>query len=241
MRYAGLDGRGTLTWVGRLRTLGQSLALRWRRPPPANPTAVECPQLPVGATARKALRWSAESSPPWLHAHVLRTYSWARLLGEAAGLEPDDELLFVACTLHDLGLTDRYAPDPGECFAFAGARHARNLLVAEGLPAEWAARVADAITLHLEVHVSLRQGVESKLLRDGAAFDVLGLGRRGITGEAQRAVLRAYSREGLGAPLAERLRAAARNAPGSRMAFYCRRIDFAGRAARVRLPEEDAR
>ena len=190
---------------------------------------------------RTALRWSAESSPQWMHAHVLRTYSWARLLGEASGLQPNDELLFVACILHDLGLTDRYAPEPGECFAFAGARHARKLLVAEGLPAEWAARVADAITLHLEVHVSLRQGVEPKLLRDGAAFDVLGIGGRNITREAQRAVLRAYSREGLGAPLAERLRAAARDAPDSRMAFYCRRIDFAGRAARVRLPEEDAR
>ncbi|HEX9575097.1 MAG TPA: HD domain-containing protein [Myxococcales bacterium] len=176
-----------------------------------------------------------------MHAHVLRTYSWARLLGEASGLQPNDELLFVACILHDLGLTERYAPEPGECFAFAGARHARKLLLAEGLPPAWAARVADAITLHLEVHVSLRQGVEPKLLRDGAAFDVLGIGGRSITREAKRAVLRAYSREGLGAPLAERLRAAARDAPDSRMAFYCRRIDFAGRAARVRLPEEDAR
>ncbi len=225
MSYPGLDGRGRLTWAGRLRVLGQSLLLRRRRPPPAIPTVVECPRLPAGPTARTALRWSAESSPPWLHAHVLRTYSWARLLGEASGLQPNDELLFVACILHDLGLTERYAPEPGECFAFAGARHARKLLLAEGLPPAWAARVADAITLHLEVHVSLRQGVEPKLLRDGAAFDVLGIGGRSITREAKR----------------ERLRAAARNAPDSRMAFYCRRIDFAGRAARVRLPEEDAR
>lgn len=240
MSYPGLDGRGTLTWPGRLRLVTQSLALRWRRSPPPGRTAVECPTLPAGSTARCALRWSAECSPPWLHAHVLRTYCWARLLGEAAGLEPEDELLFVASMLHDLGLTDRYPPDLGECFAFAGARHARKLLVAQGLPAQWAARVADAIALHLEVQVPLRQGVESKLLHDGAGLDVLGLGRRRITSEARRAVLRAYSREGLGAPLAERLRAAARNAPGSRMAFYCRRFDFAGRVARVRLPEEDA-
>ena len=240
MRYPGLDGRGALTGLGLLRVTAQSLALRWKRPPPPTPVGVECPRLPGGITARKALRWSEESSPAWLHAHVLRTYCWARLLGEAVGLKPDDELLFVACALHDLGLTDRYAPEPGECFAFAGARHAQRLLVGEGLPWEWAARVADAIALHLEVRVSLRRGIESKLLHDGAGLDVLGLGTRGITREAKRAVLRAYSREGLGAPLAQRLRAAAQNAPGSRMAFYCRRFDFAGRAARVRLHEEDA-
>ncbi len=90
------------------------------------------------------------------------------------------------------------------------------------------------------MRVSLRQGVESKLLRDGAAFDVLGLGGWGIARDTRRAVLRAYSRDGFGAQLAQSLRAAARTAPGSRIGVYCRSFDFAGRAERVRFPEESA-
>ena len=241
MGYPGLDTHGGLTSLGRLRILGLSMSMRWRSSPPPAQRAAVLPALPTGTLARRALKWSADASPPWLHAHVLRTYSWGRLLGEAAGLKPDDELLFVACALHDLGLTERYAPDPGECFAFAGARQARRLLEAEGVPAPWAARVADAVVLHLEVDVALRRGVEAKLLHDGAALDVLGLGGKSVTPEAKRAVLGAYSREGFGPLVADRLRAVAANAPESRLAFFCRRIDFAGKAARVRLPEEDAR
>lgn len=241
MSYAGLDERGALTWAGEVRLVAQSMLVRWRRraPPPVS-APVECPPLPEGATARAAMRWSLECSPPWLHAHVMRTWCWARLFGDAAGLRPDDELLFTASMLHDLGLTDRYAPEAGECFAVTGARHARRLLMAEGVPAEWAGRVADAIVLHLEVQVPLRRGVEAKLVHDATAFDVVGIGGRNITREARRAVLRAWSREGFGAPLAKKLRAVARDAPRSRMAFYCRRIDFAGRVERVRFPEEQA-
>jgi hypothetical protein len=238
MEHRGLDARGTLTSLGKLRALAQSMALRWRKGPAAGQPVRDCPPLPTGVAARKALAWSAESSPPWLHAHVLRTYCWGQLLGEAAGLQPDAELLFVACALHDLGLTELYAPEPGECFAFAGARHARKLLVADGVPQVWAERVADAIALHLDVHVALTQGVEAKLLSNGAALDVLGVGGRGVAPDTRRAVLRAYSREGFGPKLAEAVLAAARNAPGSREAFYCERGNFAGRAAKTRLPEE---
>ena len=65
-----------------------------------------------------------ETSPPFLFNHSMRTYLFGALLGK--DLAFDHELLFLACILHDLGLTDRYAGE--KPFEIEGAEAARKFL-----------------------------------------------------------------------------------------------------------------
>src|SRR5580700_5720329 len=53
------------------------------------------------AKAANALAQSA--SAPYLYNHAVRTYLFGALIGRAAKLKVDEELLFLACVLHDLG------------------------------------------------------------------------------------------------------------------------------------------
>ncbi|WP_371287046.1 HD domain-containing protein [Mycobacterium sp. PS03-16] len=44
-------------------------------------------------------------SPEYLANHCVRSYLFGRELAAAEGLDYDDEDLFLACILHDLGVT----------------------------------------------------------------------------------------------------------------------------------------
>lgn len=233
--YPGLTERGALTFAGKVRLLAQTLMFRMkprRDRPPASPSP--CPAVPGGALARRMQRWSEEASPSWLHAHNMRVHAWGSLLAQVRGVRHDDELLFVASALHDLGLTEKFAPEANECFALAGARGARKLLQADGVPAEWIDRVCDAIALHLEVVVPVSRGAEAHLVHAGAVLDVLSLGRRQLHPESVAAVLAAWPRDEFGARIAQALTNAQMTAPSSRIAFYCRHAQFAERAASAR-------
>ena len=99
----------------------------------------------------------AEQRMP-LH-HCLRTYVWGALLGRRDRLDWDDELLYVACLLHDLGLTPAHdGREPGiECFAVEGARAADAFLADAGWDVGRRARVAEAIVLHNNAQVPIAE------------------------------------------------------------------------------------
>jgi hypothetical protein len=164
----------------------------------------------------------------------MRVHGWGSLLGQARGIAHDDELLFVAAALHDLGLTETYPPQANECFGFAGARAARKLLQADNVPGEWIDRVCDAIAMHLEVVVPLSRGPEAHLTHAGALLDVLGLGRSQLHADSLRAVVQQWPRSEFGQDIAKKLSEIQKGAPDSRLAFYCRHARFAERAAAVR-------
>jgi hypothetical protein len=187
---------GTLAWAeatgGRITTrdrvaqLAQGLALQmrtlpvqvaWRlgvapgRRPTLDPGTIRPPD---STAARRAEEHCREVSSPPLFNHCLRAWLWARILAAQDGLRADDELLYVACLLHDLGLTPRYAA--GEpCFAVRGARAAAAATRELGWPVERCTVLAEAITLHLNVRVGREQGIEAHLLNAGTALDVTGL------------------------------------------------------------------
>ena len=63
--------------------------------------------------AHDAFDFALEVHSPALANHSVRTYLFARLTADQRGLRPDtdydDEVLFLACVLHDVGLTEDLA------------------------------------------------------------------------------------------------------------------------------------
>lgn len=190
------------------------------------------PDTPLVAVAR---RLAAQGSPPWLLAHVERTFVWSALLARHGGLRPEPELLCCGALLHDLGLTALAAPRPeGGCFAVSGAQAAVDSLRTAGAPDDFAQRVGDAICLHLQPAVPQRLGLEAHLLQRGTMLDVLGSGKRALSAELVEAVLAQRPREGLPEALAATVRAEAARAPRTRLGLYVRRFGFAERVASAR-------
>jgi hypothetical protein len=136
----------------------------------------------------------------------------------------DDELLYLACVLHDLGLTPTHTQhDPlAACFAVEGARAAHALLHKHGASDAQARAVAEAITLHLNVTVPLRLGAEAHLLSKGVSLDVVGRRLHQIPARATAQVAAQWPRDGFGAELASATTKQAQTRPESRSALLHR-------------------
>src|SRR5437764_1871027 len=89
------------------------LKRRLRRGPRTPSLTLEGIRFPDTVAARQAEAGCSDPRvyPPFLFHHCQRTYLWARILADRwkVASEVDSELLYVACLLHDLGLTERYA------------------------------------------------------------------------------------------------------------------------------------
>jgi HD domain len=178
---------GRLTFRERLRLLTDAVSLqmsllpaqlRWKLGLPARDArafdvaSLRAPDTPGAKAAEAHCR---EVSPPYLVNHCLRAYLWGRVLATQAGRTFDDELFYVACLVHDVGLTPRYAAADPPCFAVRGATAARRLAGESGWTTARQHAVAEAIALHVNVCVGLEHGVEAHLLNAGTALDVTGL------------------------------------------------------------------
>jgi hypothetical protein len=189
---------GTLTWARarngrltrreRLRGVASGMALLIRVAPAqvrqrlgiSNPRAIEFDLdqlvIPDSAIAKDAEELCREASPENLVNHCMRTYAWGAILGKRDGLDPDPELLYVGCLLHDLALTDRFRDhSPMPCFGARGAIAATEWAGEKGWPEHRCASLGDAISLHLNVRVPAEHGPEAQLLQAGAALDVAGM------------------------------------------------------------------
>jgi hypothetical protein len=179
------------------------------------------PDPPDSQLARAAEERVRDSSHPGLYAHCMRTWLFATLFADRDRLEHDPEPLYLACALHDLGLTDAHdRRDPSaECFAVEGARAAHRLLCAGGESEERARVVAEAITLHLNITVPARLGAEAHLLNKGAWLDVAGRSAYRLPNDTLRAIVRRWPRDQLAESLFAANAAQARARPRSRAAF----------------------
>ncbi|MBB4684515.1 HD domain-containing protein [Amycolatopsis jiangsuensis] len=111
-------------------------------------------------------------TPPVFN-HSIRSYLFARLLagrlGLAAGSDYNDDLLFTACAMHDLGVA---ADGPGrQRFEVEGADRAAEFLVGRGVSASDADQVWQAIALHTSTGIANRRGTLCMLVREGVALD----------------------------------------------------------------------
>ncbi len=193
--------------------------------------------LPQTGIATAAVALCTEFSTPALANHCHRTYLWGALLAARDGIAFDAELFYVASLLHDLGITERFAPH-GEvaCFAVSGALAAERFAQNAGWTTLRAHTLAEAICLHLNPIVALEEGPEAHLLRQGSGLDVVGLRFGEIAAEPRAEVLARHPRLGLSQELAATLARDARQRPGARLASLCQ-LGFVHRVRTAPFPD----
>jgi hypothetical protein len=161
--------------------------------------------LPDSGTCSAALQLLFDVSPAFLANHCVRSYLFARELAAAKGLRSDvdydDELVFLACILHDLGLTG-YG-DGDQRFEVQGADAAVRFLHAQGLADERARTVWESIALHTSIGLAERFGPEQSISFLGISLDISGSEKGSLaTGFAER-VIGAWPRHDLGFAIAD--------------------------------------
>lgn len=190
-----------------------------------DPTTLKAPDTAAARAAELLLR---ELTPSFMVNHSLRTYWFSRLIGEAGGLPFDDEALYIASLLHDIGLYGDYAhatPD-AECFSIRSARAASDLADREGWDGERRDRLAEAITLNLNGHVPPEQGHEAHLMMCGVLVDATGLHAWRINPGNIESVFRRLPRLDQDAQLWPLFSAEACRHPGCRGHFAKRYLQF---------------
>ena len=125
--------------------------------------------LPAGGLAGAALSLVRETAGKPIAGHSLRSFFFARLTAQQEGLLAeaayDEELLFAATVMHDLG--------PGTLaagrarFEVEGADLAAGLLAGQGVPDGDIGRVWEAIALHSSVGLADRMGLLTYLTHKG--------------------------------------------------------------------------
>jgi HD domain len=196
------------------------LSRRGRRGPRTAPD----PSLlapPDSRLADEAVERCAELMPRSFLEHSYRSYVYARALGEAERVRPDEELLFVATMCHDVGAVTPDTDDGGRCFTLAGADLAERLLEDGARPAR-PALAAEAITLHINPEVPLEQGVEAHLMHDGVLMDAVGLRAWELDHDLIEAARERHPRLGFGRAAVTALGDQARAIPGCRIAAAMR-------------------
>ncbi|MGV0645457.1 HD domain-containing protein [Mycolicibacterium sp. XJ2546] len=162
-------------------------------------------ELPDSDLAVSARRLAEEVSPEFVYHHCVRSYLFARELaagdGLRAGRDYDDELVFVACLLHDLGVTDYANGD--QRFEVDGADAAARFLRNQGVDEARTATVWSTIALHTSPGLAHRFGAVQGVAQRGIATDVVGLGREQLRSGFAERVHAAWPRHDLGYALAE--------------------------------------
>ena len=128
--------------------------------------------FPDSAIARSAQELLRDTSPEHLVNHCLRSFVWAEHLAVIDDIAYDREVLFVAASLHDLGLLPSF--DHGLAFELDGAAASRALVAGRGWPAPRADAVAATVELHVAEQVFPEQGGEVHLLWHATGLDVSG-------------------------------------------------------------------
>jgi hypothetical protein len=226
-----LQTQGSLSRADRVTLVAQGVRARLARLPSSWRTrlfgehaVLEPPAPPDSTIARAAEECARELSSPGLYGHCLRTWAFAALFAQRDRIAHDQELLYLACVLHDLGLTPAHnGHEPrARCFAVEGARAAHALVLSHGAGQERARSVAEAISLHLNVTVPAKLGAEAHLLSKGVSLDVVGRRLHQIPSEATAAVLARWPRDGFSAELTRSTTEQARIRPQSRAALLHR-------------------
>ncbi|MGW0825961.1 HD domain-containing protein [Streptomyces sp. NPDC002845] len=161
--------------------------------------------LPATDVSRDAYDLADRLEPVFLFNHSVRSYLFARALGQRrgihAGIDYDDELLFIACVLHDMGLTEQ--GNGRQRFEVDGADLAAEFLGQRGMSRERIEIVWDAIALHTSGGIANRKRPEVALAQAGIVADVFALGRDELPVGFADSVHRRLPRLGLGTELAD--------------------------------------
>ena len=147
---------------------------------------------PDSSLAQQAEELVRSVAPPFLTNHSFRSHFFAVALADRDGVRFDEELLYVAALLHDVGLVEEF--DTGRCFEEDSADAAARLAEQQEWAAERRARLAEAIRLHVATDIALADGPEAYLLWHSTGLDVGGHRHGELTADEMQAVLDAYPR-----------------------------------------------
>ena len=152
-------------------------------------------RLPAGplADASLALVRTSESQP--IVDHSIRSFLFARLVADEEGCLSDaaydEDLLFAATVMHDLGLGE-HAQAQGR-FEVEGADLAAGVLREHGIAEADVDRVWEAIALHSSIGIADRRGLLTYLTHKGVFIDV-GRVADGVADRLRQEVFTAYPR-----------------------------------------------
>ena len=192
------SGNGVLTKKERVRFFLEIAGAQIKKALKANDTYrfvdLSGLKLPDTKFVYSAFSFTESKSPTWLMNHCLRTWMWAKIIALHEGLAVDDEILALACILHDITLLNEPSSNCPCCFAVQSAWDADDFLKKQLYDPIKASIVANAICLHMNSQVDLNHGVEAHLLNAGAAMDVLGDRLKQINSENIKIILEEYPR-----------------------------------------------
>ena len=198
--------------------------------------------LPTGALANASLAIARSSVSRPIVDHSIRSFLFARLLADHEGClddaDYDEDLLFAATVMHDLGLGERAT---GEArFEVEGADLAAAVLRRHGVAERDIDRVWEAIALHSSVGIAHRRGLLTSLTHRGVFIDA-GRITDGVADRLRQEVLNAYPRTSGDRSIADAIVAHASRsdaaAPPGSLAFELLRQHREAEHARVRSRE----
>ncbi|GAA3751775.1 HD domain-containing protein [Streptomyces tremellae] len=139
----------------------------------AHEAATDPTTLPGTPLAKAVVEHIRPVHTPSVFNHTARSYLFARLVAArldlAAGRDYDDDLLFAACAMHDLGVA--HDGPHRQRFEVEGADRAAEFLLRHGRSAADADQVWQAIALHTSSGIAERRGTLCVLVREGIALD----------------------------------------------------------------------
>jgi hypothetical protein len=161
--------------------------------------------LPDSAVACAAKQFVFDVSPAFVAHHSVRSYLFACELAAAKGLrrdvDYDDELVFLSCVLHDLGVTEYANSD--QRFEVDGADAAARFLRDHGVPEDRVTTVWQAIALHTSIGLAHKFGAEQAVAQMGISVDIAGTDRQMLPPGFADRVHTSWPRYDLGYTLAE--------------------------------------
>ncbi|GMQ39834.1 MULTISPECIES: HD domain-containing protein [Enterobacter cloacae complex] len=149
--------------------------------------------IPDTKMAREATEFIRDTESDLLFHHSSRVYYWGALAGQQRGLKVDQELLYVGCMFHDIGLTHEHC-SCDKRFEVDGADAARSFLQGYGIDAADIDKVWTAIALHTTPGIPEFMAPEIALVTAGVEMDVLGIGYEKFSDDAIRLVTEQHPR-----------------------------------------------
>jgi HD domain len=198
--------------------------------------------LPTGPLADASLAIARSSVSRPIVDHSIRSFLFARLLADRDGslkdADYDEDLLFAATVMHDLGLGEHAT---GEArFEVEGADLAAAVLRGLGVAERHVDRVWEAIALHSSLGIADRRGLLTSLTHRGVFIDA-GRITDVVTDRLRQEVLNAFPRPAGDRSLADAIVAHAKRsdaaAPPGSLAFELLRQHREAEHARVRSQE----
>jgi hypothetical protein len=191
-------------------------------------------RVPDSAAAVEAERLARAASSPMLYGHALRSYFYAALLAAADGMDYDQELLYVGCVLHDLGLTPSF-DHPVRAFECVSADACAELVERHDWALARRYRLHRAVVLHMAPTLPPAEENEVLLLEAGVACDVTGTRSQELDDQAIQELLTRYPRAGFKRDFPQLLRSEAARKPLTHTALLLRGLEE--RIATAPFPE----